>query len=363
MFKSIRVPERLFQIAMWAVSLVFAQFLIGLGGKIVGDLPGVEQDVRLEQFIDTVAMAAIDARTDSLRIAERAGEGERERSALALEASRRTYDAARESFSNWIATRTATTDAQQDPEVVARTRALDTLGAAVERDENVLGQLDVDLLRMRQQQEENIRSAEVLRSDAQGTYQSALFWHELKIFGFRLALTLPLLLIAGWMIMRKRKSDYWPLYRGFVLFALVAFFVELVPYLPSYGGYVRYGVGIIASGVAGLFSIRAMRRYLARRQAEAQRSESERRQSLGYEEALKRMGLGLCPGCERAIAAGGSKKGAPPDALSNYCVHCGMMLFNECQACDTRKNAFFQFCPTCGVPADDAGTPTLVPSG
>lgn len=357
MFKSLRVPERLFQIAMWAVSLVFANFLIGLGGKVVGDLPGVEQDLRLEQFIDTTAMAAVDAQVDSLRQAERAGEGERERSALTLAANERAYSAARESFSNWIATRTATTNAEQDPEVIARTRALDTLGAAVEDAEDALGVLDVNLLRMRQQQEALVRQADDVRDAGRDDFEAALFWHELKIFGFRLALTLPLLLIAGWMIARKRKSDYWPLFRGFVLFALVAFFVELVPYLPSYGGYVRYGVGIIASALAGLFAIRSMRRYLARRQEEATRTEVERRQALGYEEALKRMGGGVCPGCERAIAGGGQKKGGvAPDALSNFCVHCGMMLFNHCHACETRKNAFFQFCPTCGVTAADPGS-------
>ncbi len=365
MFKSLRVPERLFQVAMWAVSLVFANFLIGLGGKIVGDLPGVEQDIRLEQFISAGELALLDSRTDSLRLAERAGEGARERAVLALAANQRAYEAARESFSNWVATRTATTDPAQDPEVIARSRALDSLGAGVERADVVLGTIDVELLQTRQAQEAIVTEADALREAASGTYERALFWHELRIFGIRLALTLPLLVLAGWMIARKRKSDYWPLYRGFVLFALVAFFVELVPYLPSYGGYVRYGVGILASGVAGLFAIRAMRRYLARRQAEAQRSEQERRTSLGYEEALKRMGAGVCPGCERAIAHGGSAgaKGAATAASeSNFCVHCGMMLYDQCGACHTRKNAFFQFCPSCGVPAVHDESPVATAS-
>jgi hypothetical protein len=352
MIKALRVPERLFAIAMWGVSLVFASFLIGLGGKIVGDLPGVDQLIQLEQYIDAGALRAVNARQDTLRIDERARSGERERAELTLRASQNAYNAARDGFSNWIATRTATTDPNQDPEVIQRTRELDVLGVGARDAETAVERIDAELLRIRQAQSDAMLEEESLRDAARSTFERALFWHELKIFGVRLALTLPLLVLAGWIIARKRKSEYWPLYRGFVLFAVFAFFVELVPYLPSYGGYIRYGVGIVASAIVGHYAIRAMRRYLARRQEEAQRTEAERRQALGYEEALKRMGGGVCPGCERAIAGG-------VNSASNYCVHCGMMLYDQCGACDTRKNAFFQFCPTCGVPAANDSTPLL----
>jgi hypothetical protein len=345
MLKSLRVPERLFALAMWVVSILFASFLIGLGGKVVGDLPGVRQYVTPQQFLDSVRVRRIDAARAPLEREQRDLRATQQRAQLQLTAASNAYRARRESFSNWIATRRATTDPRQDPEVVSRTRELDALNAGVRTAQQDVDRLDADELRIRQSLDSLARQRSVLDSASYRTYERARFATELRVFLIRLAITLPLLLVAWWLLLRKRKSPYWPLARGFVLFAVFAFFVELVPYLPSSGGYVRYGVGIVLTAVAGVYIIRAMRRYLARRAEEERRTERERRRALDYEEGIKRVTAGVCPGCERAIAT------QTDGTKVNFCVHCGMTLFDTCTACGARKNAFFLYCPACGVPA------------
>ncbi len=347
MFKSLRVPERLFRLAMWLVSFVFAGFLIGLGGKLVADLPRLDHTLSVEQFADP---AALNAQRDAQRAAQerqRELQATRERAQLAHTASRNAYQAARSAYDNWIATRTATTDPAQDPQVIQRTRDLDVLKAAERSAQAQVETLDKQLLEAHQDEQDHEREERSLLQAATGPFERALFKQELRIFGMRLALTLPLLVLAGWLVAKKRKSDYWPLMRGFVLFALFAFFVELVPYLPSYGGYVRYLVGILITGVAGHYGVQAMRRYLARRAQVEQQTEVERRKSLATDDALKKMAANVCPGCERAIMTTGD---VPP----NFCVSCGLKLYDQCGHCSTRKNAFFHYCPSCGTGAQSA---------
>ena len=178
---------------------------------------------------------------------------------------------------------------------------------------------------------------------------------ELRVFGYRLALTLPLLGVAGWLFKRHRQSRWWPFVWGFIIFAVFAFFFELVPYLPSYGGYVRYIVGIVLTVAVGRWAIVALQRYLERQRAAEAQPDQMRRAELSYDTAVARMAKGVCPGCERAVDL--------KNPLIDFCPHCGIGLFDQCGVCRARKNAFSRFCQACGSPAVDSLAPPAARGG
>jgi len=346
MSKSLRLSEKWFRRGLWLVAVIFASFLIGLGSTIVGDLPRVEHRIELDDFIDR---AAADPLRNTVRDAERIEQEavrDREQADLKLLAARQASRAARETFSNWLATRHATAQPDQDTELIARTKALDALKQKEDEAERAVGaqrQIALDARQSRQRAAERLAK---LEDEARTRMDAENRRVELRVFLYRLALTLPLLVIAGWLFAKKRKSTWWPFVWGFIFFALFAFFVELVPYLPSYGGYVRYAVGILITVLVGRYAIVALNRYLERQKAAESQPDTVRRNELSYDTALARLAKGVCPGCERPVDLKNTE--------IDFCPHCGIGLFDHCHACTTRKSAFARFCHACGAGAMSA---------
>ena len=352
MSKSLRLSEKWFRRGLWLVALVFAGFLIGLGGTVVGDLPKIEQRQTVDDFLDRPATERLRAEVKaSQRAALQAGEA-LEQARLKLHAAQADNQAARETFNNWLATRRATQQPDQDPELVARTRALDGLKQAERAAQTGVEKQEQAALDARQAQARGQVALADLERAARDRLNAQYRRIELRVFLYRLALTLPLLAAAGWLFMKKRHGTYWPFVWGFIIFALFAFFVELVPYLPSYGGYVRYVVGIVVTVLVGRQAILSLNRYLERQKAAEQMPDAVRREELSYDTALARIAKSVCPGCER------------PVQLSNeaidFCPHCGIGLYDRCGACKTRKSAFAKFCHACGTAAGP-GLTRLVP--
>ena len=347
MSKALRWSEKWFRFGLWLVAVVFASFLIGLGGTVVQNLPRVEDRVTLEDFMDRAAADQARAEIRQTGETRQVAQDQRDQAQLKLNAARANAQSARDTFNNWLATRAVTKRPEQDSELIARTQELDALKAAerqalaaVEKEQQVL--LDAQQAEARAQ-----RRLQVLQEAATDTFQREQRSQELRVFAYRLALTLPLLGVAGWLFAKKRQSTWWPFVWGFIYFALFAFFVELVPYLPSYGGYVRYIVGILITVLVGRYAIVALNRYLERQKAAEAMPDVERRKELSYDTALARLAKKVCPGCERPVDL--------TNTAIDFCPHCGICLFDHCGQCKERKSAIARFCHACGAAARAQG--------
>lgn len=248
---------------------------------------------------------------------------------------------ARETFDNWLATRSVTEQSDQNPEVIKRTSELDELKAQEQALQSELSAIEKRQLDRRQTVENIETQIMLMEADAMDGYNRHNNRTELQVFIYRLMITLPLLLLAGYLFKRYRHTNAWPFVWGFTFFALFVFFVELVPYLPNYGGYVRYGVGIIVTVVIGKYAIGAMNAYLERKRVEEALSSNERQQHMDYDEAHIKIGKGICPSCERSLDFNNTDL--------DFCPHCGIHLFEYCSNCTTRKSTFNHYCFKCGL--------------
>ena len=343
MSKGLRLSEKWFRRGLWLVAIIFAYLLTSLGNSIIRDLPQVEHQFSHEDFMDKAQATPLREQLKFIRQQQQDIDEYLQQVQLKLNSASTNYSTARATFNNWLSTRHATQLASQDSELIKRTEELETL-KKIERQVQIESeQLAQQSLDIRQQASGLQNQLRQLENSAYEQYSDALRKQEVRVFLYRLALTLPLLLIASWLFLKHRKNTYWPFVWGFIIFAAFAFFVELVPYLPSYGGYVRYGVGLLLTGLIGRQAIISLNKYLEKQKLAEQQPELKRREELSYDTALTRLSKNVCPGCERNVDL--------KDARNDFCPHCGIGLHNYCHNCQARKSAFSRFCHQCGASA------------
>jgi Tfp pilus assembly protein PilX len=349
MSKGSRLSETWFRRGLWLLAFIFAGFLIGLGSLIVADLPQVEKPVNAESFMDRGQLLAVRAQLRDDEQALKDNQDTLDRQALAVQAAAGESDSARETFNNWIATRSATQRSNQDEEVIQRTHQLDDLKAKQRALEVQQDKLQQDRLALQQAETLHRATERKIEQDGTAGYERAVRRLEMRVFLLRLSLTLPLILLSILLFFKARRTAYWPFVWGFIFFSLFTFFVELVPYLPSYGGYVRYIVGIVLTVFIGLYAIRALQRYLDQQKSAEQKPEEERRKELSYDVAQARLAKKVCPGCERPFETA--------DPANNFCMNCGILVYQNCTVCNVRRTVFSHFCRSCG--AQQAATPIM----
>lgn len=343
MNRSVRLSEKWFNYVLWGVSILFAFFLMGLGSLVVESMPKLGSPVQEEQFMNPKALEQIISATAKINENIQVQNTLRAQAYLTRKETANAYRSNRETFDNWIATRGATQRSEQNPEVVKRVRALDNLKEkdrqaelAIEAIDRRTSELQRDLMALHSKRRE--MSAQVHEQVVKAQHSN-----ELHIFLYRLAFTLPLLVAAGWLFKTKRKSANWPFVMGFSMFALCTFFFELVPYLPSYGGYVRYIVGIAITVIGGKYAVKALQSYREQQALEEKKPDEKRRLELSYDLALARIAKRVCPGCERPVEL--------ENKDLDFCHHCGIAVYNRCVKCSHRKSAFSKFCMKCGSPS------------
>ncbi len=125
-------PARLLKIASWIIAIAFAIFLNMLGSLVIRDLMyaprGGPPDAA--QFSDA-ATSQLDVQMRDLQLQRDALNDKMENARIAHDRAGKLYVKAREDFRNWLATRQATGDSRNDPELLARTQKLDELQASV----------------------------------------------------------------------------------------------------------------------------------------------------------------------------------------------------------------------------------------
>jgi hypothetical protein len=347
--------ERTSRIVYYSISTILCLFLILLSNKIIDDLDTTTVRPEIENFENKVVMNDLDRKMNTLNIEVENLNTKKETIENTIATAKENYTNEKQSFDNWVQTRKTLGSPDKDQEVIERAKKLDEFYKIEQdwRSQLNLRQVEIDQIEKKQQEIQKLIQKEI--ESAEIKYSSELKYYDLKVFLIRLLFVSPILALGIFFFVRYRRHKFWPLYFGFTLFSLYVFFFGLVPYLPSYGGYVRYAVGIILSAGLGYYAIKTIRQFIETKQAELKVSTQERAKNVQTEVAEKALENHFCPSCGKDFII---KKWEFPlknnenDAyklVTDFCRHCGLELFKNCNKCGNKNFAHLPFCSSCGT--------------
>ncbi|MDR2938519.1 MAG: hypothetical protein LBU92_06255 [Prevotellaceae bacterium] len=348
--------EQTSRVVYYAISIVLCVFLILLSNRIIGDLDNTTARPYAEFFEnkDTLDLLGKDmekqhAGLESLR-------SKRETIERTIAIAKSNYTNEKQSFDNWLQTRKTLGSPDKDQEVVSRAKKLDNFYRVEQEWRSELNTLQGKIDAAESKKQEVQKHINHEKAEAYKKHQVALKRYELKVFLIRLAFVAPILALGIFFFVRYRQHKFYPLFFGFTLFSLYAFFFGLVPYLPSYGGYVRYSVGVILTAGLGYYAIKHIRKFIEQKQEELKISTQERAKKIQATTAEKALENHFCPSCGKdflpykwefptpqAVEANAYK------LATNFCRHCGLELFKICSSCGTKNFAHLFFCSSCGA--------------
>jgi len=174
--------------------------------------------------------------------------------------------------------------------------------------------------------------------------------HKLKLAFFQLLILVPILLIAVFLIIKKRSGIYFPFFLAFGGATLVKVGFVIHEYFPA-----RYFKYILI--IALLLAVGRLLIHLIRMVA-FPKAQWRLKQ---YREAYERF---LCPVCEYPIRTGPRRflywtrrtvnkvipqKEQADKEKAYICPSCGTTLFEECSSCQEIKHSLLPHCQHCGV--------------
>jgi len=194
------------------------------------------------------------------------------------------------------------------------------------------------------------------KEPAQKEFQKESESHRLKLAFYQLLILLPLLLVAGLLLLYQRTSLYFPLFLAFGGASLVKVGLVVHEYFPS--RYFKYVLLLALLGVVARLLVQFIKTVAYPKMDWLLRQ---------YREAYERF---MCPVCEYPIRIGPRRflywtrrtvhkilpQGDASGKAEPYaCPSCGTLLFEECPSCHNIRHALLGYCEHCGAKKEVAG--------